>query len=100
MAQLVGTLAQACHHICKELEGHTMTVLGWDMRMGTRLPGAVVTFDPTVCAVMFRVLGRMEVSFFPLKLFSWNFCQREALQTDGIEVKKTPCVFFQCDGSK
>jgi hypothetical protein len=64
MAQLVGTLAQVCHHICKELEGHTMTVLGWDMRMGTRLPGAVVTFDPTVCAVMFRVPGRMEVSFF------------------------------------
>jgi hypothetical protein len=92
MAQLVGTLAQACHHICKELEGHTMTVLGWDMRMGTRLPGAVVTFDLTVCAVMFRVPGRMEVSFFSYD-FSWNSCQRKALQTDGIEVKKTPCDF-------
>lgn len=66
MAQLLGTLAQVCHHICKELEGHTMTVLGWDTQMGTRLPGAVATFELAVCAVMFQVLGRMEVSFLPI----------------------------------
>lgn len=85
MAQVVGTLPQVCHHICKELEGHTMTALGWATPMGTRLLGAVVTFELTVCAVMFRVPGRMEVSFFPIN-FHGDLI-REALQSDRFEVK-------------
>lgn len=85
MAQLVGTLAQVCRHICKELEAHTMTVLGWDTQMSTHRLGAAATSELTVRAVIFRVLGCMKVSFL---VYFFCFFKMEDLQTDGIEVKK------------